>query len=246
MQNNLLMRGQFRDEIGLGEALLWIIFGGGAATLFAALTITEHSPLQILLFMLPAILPLTALCIYRVLSFLTAKYSSLELYPDVLVWNKSAQASTANAVNPIVIPLAQITDVTYSNSSMTVRTNGRALHIPNLVNSTSFAQELRQQARAQGAEIPQNDYEKAAEIRLVTERWKRRQAAKAGIPDPPKLPPLPMQLPEQIFPEQLTAEQADGVFRPAAPQQNTQQQMQQNIQLEICKEGELKRESGDL
>ena len=226
MQNNLLMRGQFRDEIGLGEALLWIIFGSGAATLFAALTITEHSPLQILLCMLPAILPLTAPCIYRVLSFLTAKYSSLELYPDVLVWNKSAQASTANAVNPVVIPLAQITDVTYSNSSMTVRTNGRALHIPNLVNSTSFAQELRQQARAQGTEIPQNDYEKAEEIRLVTERWKRRQAAKAGIPDPPKLPPLPMQLPEQTFPEQLTAEQADGVFRPAAPQQTVQQDPQ--------------------
>lgn len=140
-----------------------------------------------------------------------------------------------------LLPLSEITYIAAIGDELNILT-GRQVHkFPHIRDAGAFAAAAVPYLRGFGANIDKTAREKAAETTALTERWKQRQAArKAGLLPPehkeseipmpaPNLPQTTDETGAPILPQQLTAEQADGVFIPAEqkPADAEHQQMQQ-------------------
>lgn len=139
------------------------------------------------------------------------------------------------------LPISEITYIAAIGDDLYIFTGRQKHKFPHIHDAGLFASQAVPYLRAFGAKIDKTARERDAEIYALTERWKQRQAARragllppnqdtAGIPMPaPHLPKTVDEAGNPILPQNLTAEQAEGVFMPSksADTDKNRQQMQQ-------------------
>ena len=114
-----------------------------------------------------------------------------------------------------MIPIPEIVDITAYTSELVIKTKTGKYRFRYFNDACAFADRLRPYLRQRGAEVEKTALEHYSERLAITERWRRKRSGLMPYAD------IPVQIPATtdengvpILPQQLSAEQAAGVFIP--------------------------------
>lgn len=118
------------------------------------------------------------------------------------------------------IPFSYIRNVRIYHNTICVDTKDQCYKLRHSGDAKQFGERLRQLLIQSGVELKKTEAEKYRERIELTERWKRRQVEQALYPETPlQIPSTTDEHGNPIMPQQLTAEQAEGVFIPVQNKQ---------------------------
>ncbi|MBP0966752.1 MAG: hypothetical protein J5722_03875 [Oscillospiraceae bacterium] len=117
------------------------------------------------------------------------------------------------------IPVPAVRDVQVFQNMLMIYTDGEKYAVRHFADAAQFADALRLFLRQMGLDIPKTAQEQYYERIELTKKWKRKQEERALMRQEP-ISATTDEYGQPILPQALTDEQADGVFRPAAPAEN--------------------------
>ena len=118
------------------------------------------------------------------------------------------------------IPFSYIRNVRVYYNTVCVDTEDRCYKLRHSADAQKFAADLRQLLMQSGVPIEKTEADKYRERLELTAKWKRRQVEKTLYPETPvQISSTTDEHGNPILPQQLTAEQAEGVFVPVAEKQ---------------------------
>lgn len=192
-----------------------------------------------------ALAPFQALCtavlgILHLITFLRNKHPKITIaaHPQGITITRTGMFRKPSVK---LLPLSEITYIAAIGDDLYILTGRQKHKFPQIHDAQVFAFKAVPYLRALGAKIDKTVSERNAETSVLTERWKQRRAARqkgllppeqTGAEQPMPSPILPQTTDENgnpIFPQHLTADQAEGVFMPSesANTDENRQQMQQ-------------------
>ena len=184
-----------------------------AALLFAGIRGAElfHTVLRVI--WIPAVI----LALFQVWMHLSRGRFWLLATPTAVILRSAPLFGTRKDTR---IPFSMIRNVRVYRSTVCVDTADKTYKLRHSADAQQFAANLRQLLIQSGVQIEKTEAEKYRERIELTARWKRRQVEKALYPETPvQLPSTTDEYGNPILPQQLTAEQAEGVFVPAQDKQ---------------------------
>lgn len=213
----IIMQAEIGESNGGLAMFLWILFLAFwcsliAASLLAGLPLTEalwKSAVFCLGFC-------AVIGLVQIIEFLLRKRIRIVVTPSSINLFSLQRLGGQNVQQ---IPVADIRDVQVFQNTLMIYAAGKKYAVRHFADAARFADALRMFLRQMGLDIPKTAQEQYYERIELTKKWKRKQEERALMQQEP-ISATTDEYGQPILPQALTDEQADGVFRPAAPAEN--------------------------